>query len=132
MASSLFTYPLKKGRVIFFACFRFLYVFSLVSFCVWLLWKSLTPDLPDEGTPVRFYSNQCQQDLTLTFLEAIRKANRSVDLAIFGLTDPTILKELERKGKRGISPTIYYDLNHSPNLSAILPHCQLHPSYNRG
>lgn len=112
--------------------FRPFYFFSFLILCGWLFWKSLTPSLPNGDTPPRFYSNQCQGDLTLTFLEAIRKARKSVDLVMFGLSDTSILKELERKGKEGIIPQISYDFGGSPNLHEILPHCELRPILQTG
>jgi phosphatidylserine/phosphatidylglycerophosphate/cardiolipin synthase-like enzyme len=87
----------------------------------------LNPVLPVLGEPPRLYSNQCQQDLTLTFLEAIRRAKQSVYMVMFGLSDPAILKALAKKTAESIDPVIYYDTNGSPNLYRALKSCELHP-----
>ena len=132
MTSTALTGPFKQWWGFLLSLFRPLYFFSFLILCGWLLWRSLTPSLPTGDAPPRLYSNQCQGDLTLTFLEAIRKAHRSVDLVMFGLTDPSLLKELERKGKEGLPPQIYYDFSGSPNLHSTLPHCELHPILQTG
>ncbi|MDE3055352.1 MAG: phosphatidylserine/phosphatidylglycerophosphate/cardiolipin synthase family protein [Verrucomicrobiota bacterium] len=113
-------------------CSRHLFLFSLLLFCGWLVWKTLTPSLPKPEAPPQFYSSQCGQDLTLTFLEALRGAKDSIDLTIFGLTDPSILNELDRKGKEGVKTNIFYDFNGSTDLRLALPHCTLHPVVAQG
>lgn len=114
--------PKKRSQSPLPFCFTLIVVFS-----VWLVWKSLTPILPKPDEPPRLYSNQCQQDLTLTFLEAIRQSTHSLYLVMFGLSDPAILKALENKAKKQIQTTVYYDLNGSPNLYKILETCEIHP-----
>ena len=103
------------------------YLFLIVCFSVWFVWKSLTPTLPVLGETPRLYSNQCQQDLTLTFLEAIRKAKQSIYLVMFGLSDPAILKALAKKMDDSVEPQVYYDTNGSPNLYRKLEGCEIHP-----
>jgi cardiolipin synthase A/B len=103
------------------------YLFIVVCFSIWFVWKSLTPTLPTLGEPPRLYSNQCQQDLTLTFLEAIQKAKQSIYLVMFGLSDPAILKALAKKSEESVEPTVYYDTNGSPNLYKRLDGCAVHP-----
>ncbi len=103
------------------------YLSLVVCFSVWFVWRSLTPTLPTLGQPPRLYSNQCQQDLTLTFLEAIRRAKQSVYLVMFGLTDPAILAALAKKTEVGVEPIVYYDTNGSPNLYKKLGGCEVHP-----
>jgi phosphatidylserine/phosphatidylglycerophosphate/cardiolipin synthase-like enzyme len=111
----------KKGHALPF------YLATLVCFAIWFVWRSLTPTLPALGEPPRLYSNQCQQDLTLTFLEAIQKAKKSIYLVMFGLTDPAILKVLSKKIEQKVEPIVYYDTNGSPNLYRMLDGCELHP-----
>ena len=102
-------------------------VFLVILFCIWFVWSSLNPILPKASEPPRLYSNQCQQDLTLTFLEAIQKAKNSIYLVMFGLSDPAILKALAKQAQNQISTTIYYDSKGSPNLKKILPESDIHP-----
>ncbi|MBI3900770.1 MAG: hypothetical protein HY324_01305 [Chlamydiia bacterium] len=132
MSSATLAGPFRPKHKVLSSLFRPIYFFSFLILCGWLLWKALTPSLPKSDTPLRLYSNQSQGDLTLTFLEAIRQATHSIDLIMFGLSDPGILKELEKKGKEGISPQVYYDFSGSPNLHTLLPHCVLHPILQTG
>ena len=104
----------------------------LVAFAIWFVWRSLTPILPTPDQPPRLYSNQCQQDLTLTFLEAIRRTHHSLYLVMFGLSDPALLKALHSTAKRSIETTIHYDSSASPNLHKTLPECALHPIHHSG
>lgn len=104
------------------------YLFLIVCFSIWFIWRSLTPTLPVLGEPPRLYSNQCQQDLTLTFLEAIRQSKQSIYLVMFGLSDPAILKALAKKTEERVEPTVYYDTNGSPNIYRMLGGgCETHP-----
>ncbi len=100
------------------------FLLAVVTFCFWLVYASVSPNLPLASDPPKLYSNQAQQDLRLTFADAIRKAEKSIHLAMFGLSDPAILHALKCKK---IPTTIYYDSNSSPNLYGILPDAQLHP-----
>lgn len=109
------------------ASYLSLYILIIVSFSAWFVWQALNPTLPVLGEPPRLYSNQCQQDLTLTFMEAIRKSKQSIHLVMFGLSDPAILKILEKKTQDQIPAAVYYDLNGSPNLQRFLTNCDLHP-----
>ncbi len=120
--------PKKKRRSSSF----FLYLPFIVAFSIWFVWRSLTPTLPAANEPPRLYSNQCQQDLTLTFLEAIRRSTRSIYLVMFGLSDPAILKSLKEKARRKMQTEIYYDTNGSPNLYRVLQECEVHPIRQTG
>lgn len=102
-------------------------IFPIVVFCIWFVWASLNPTLPKPSEPPRLYSNQCQQDLTLTFLEAIKKTKNSIYLVMFGLSDPTILGALNQKIQNQVPTTIYYDAKGSPNLRKMLPGGDIHP-----
>lgn len=99
----------------------------VVAFCIWFVWTSLNPTLPTPSEPPRLYSNQCQQDLTLTFLEAIKKTKNSIYLVMFGLSDPAVLGALNQQIQKQIPTTIYYDGAGSPNLRKMLPGGDIHP-----
>jgi phosphatidylserine/phosphatidylglycerophosphate/cardiolipin synthase-like enzyme len=107
--------------------FPFFSVLIVVSFSVWFVWASLLPELPQEGEPPRLYSNQCRQDLTLTFLGAIEEAKKSVHLVMFGLSDPAILASLSKKITDHVPTTIYYDPSASPNIRKSLKSENVHP-----
>lgn len=126
-ASSLIARRVSPVRFLFLRFLRHALLLLFLVFCGYLLWNSLTPQLPSPKKPILFYSNQAQQDLTLTFLEAMRKAKSSIDLAIFGLTDSSILKELKRQAKKGIEVKVYYDAKGSPPLKEVIPNCKLFP-----
>jgi len=102
-------------------------ILPVIAFCIWFVWASLNPTLPDPAEPPRLYSNQCQQDLTLTFLEAIKKTKDSIYLVMFGLSDPAILEALNKQIQKEIPTTIYYDPAGSPNLRKLLPGGDIHP-----
>jgi cardiolipin synthase len=103
------------------------FVFLIVAFCIWFVWTSLNPILPQPSEPPRLYSNQCQQDLTLTFLEAIKKTKESIYLVMFGLSDPALLSALSSQIQKKIPTTIYYDATGSPQLRAHLSGSEIHP-----
>ena len=91
---------------------RSLFLLSLAfvsSFCLWLINTSTHPSLPKKAEAPRFYSNQSQQDLRLTFIEAIKSAQKSITLSVFGLNDPATLITLKEQIQAGIETSIYYD-----------------------
>jgi cardiolipin synthase len=98
--------------------------FLLFCGSIWLVVESVSPNQPKSADPPKFYSNQAQQDLRLTLVDAIRKANRSIHLVMFGLSDTAILNALSNKT---IPTVVYYDPNASPNLWNVLPNAELKP-----
>lgn len=107
-------------------------LFSVVLFCIWFVWESLVPHLPQPNEPPYLYSNQCQQDIRTTLLSAIRKASSSVHLVMFGLSDRSILSALSHKIKQNIPTTVYYDTGGSPKIYRFLNGGDIHPVKNAG
>jgi phosphatidylserine/phosphatidylglycerophosphate/cardiolipin synthase-like enzyme len=99
---------------------------AILCFCGWAVQQSLAPNLPKPEDPIRFYSNQCQQDLRLTLLKAIEKAHSSVHLVMFGLSDQSILTALYKKIRENVPTTIYYDQKNSPKIEKILGGGEIH------
>ncbi len=86
-----------------------LFVFAACCSSIWLINHSIHPELPQAGKPPRLYSNQCRQDLRLTLLSALKAANQSIYLAVFGLSDVAVVKTLENKIDAGVETSVYYD-----------------------
>lgn len=107
-------------------------LFSVVLFCVWFVWESLIPDLPQQSAPPTLYSNQCQQDIHSTLLSAIRRASTSIHLIMFGLTDRPILGALAEKIRGGVPTTVYYDMGGSSKVFKYLRGGNIHPIKNVG
>ncbi len=72
--------------------------------------------LPSHINPLVFIASQNQEDLKLTFVEAIQKAQRKIVLSIFTLKDPHLIAWLNKKAKIGIEVTVYFDQNHNQDL----------------
>jgi cardiolipin synthase len=117
--------PLKKRR------FPWIFI-SIAVFCAWFIWDSLSPHLPKSFEPPKLYSNQCRQDLRSTLLSAIRGANTSIYLVMFGLSDRPVLSALAQKIKENVPTTIYYDTGGSPKIHRHLTGSDLHPIKNGG
>ncbi len=112
---------------------RFPWILLAVAlFCAWFVWESLSPHLPKQNSPVRLYSNQCQQDLRSTLLGAIENANSSIHLVMFGLSDKAILSALSKKISENIPTRIYYDREGSPKIFKLLQGGEIHPIKNVG
>jgi phosphatidylserine/phosphatidylglycerophosphate/cardiolipin synthase-like enzyme len=112
---------------------KFPYAALLVlAFCFWLFWESTTVSLPQKATPPTLFANALRQDLHLTFLKAIRNARHSVDLTMFGLSDPPIIAALSQKAKEGVATTIYYDPTASPALHKTIPNGAIMPVHQTG
>lgn len=96
-------------------------------FCIWLIWRSLTPTLPEIAKPPKLYVNPSREDLRLTFLSAIHKAQKSIFLCMFGLNDPSILRGITDKIHHGLPVTVYYDSKGSPDIRKTLKGATIHP-----
>lgn len=106
---------------------------AIVSFfCLFLIFDSLSPHLPQYNEPPRLYSNQCQRDLRLTLLEAIRTAQESIYLVMFGLSDKPILWAVGQKAKQKIDVEIYYDPKGSPRVQNFIEKGKVHPVFSNG
>jgi len=105
---------------------------AVLIFCVWFVYQSLAPNLPKHTEPIRLYSNQCQQDLRATLLNAIRNAHESIHLVMFGLSDRAILSALIQKIRRDIPTTVYYDSTGSPKIEKILEGGDIYPVKSSG
>ncbi len=105
---------------------------GVLVFCVWFVTYSLAPNLPKHTEPIRLYSNQCQQDLRATLLNAIKGAQSSIYLVMFGLSDRAVLSSLIQKIRRDVPTTVYYDSVGSPKLGQILEGGDIHPMKGSG
>ncbi len=76
---------------------------------LWLVLSALLPPLPSQSQPLLFYSNQLHDDLKIAVIRALKGATSSIALQIYDLTDPSILKLLEKKKREGLNVTILHD-----------------------
>lgn len=98
----------------------FLLAAGFSIFYAWVVFIATHAELPSSGNPIVFYSNQTRQDIKLTFLQALNKANQSIFLSVYGITDPQILAILEKKSHE-IPISVEYDLSASSPLNKLLP-----------
>lgn len=76
--------------------------------------------LPDRETPIRLYANQSRDDLTLTLVKAIDKAEKSILVIVYTLTDHTIINRLKQKAEEGLDVTVIVDGEASPRVAKQL------------
>jgi cardiolipin synthase A/B len=88
--------------------------------------------LPSSNSPIELYSNQTSDDLTSLFTSAIAKANESVTLIIYSLTDPDIIQALNKKGAENIPVYIACDAKASPKITSKLENVQLVKCFGEG
>lgn len=105
-----------------------LFLLLFLAWCIWLLLRSSTPHLPLAGEPPQFYSNHSQPGLRATLVHAIQKAERSIHLVMFGLSDPAILHAL---GQAEVKTTVHFDPTGTPHLWHALPKATLHPTHGK-
>lgn len=65
--------------------------------------------LPQSDQPAEFYSTQKGDDLREIFTKAIQKAQKSIVLIIYTLTDPKIIAALREKSEAGVKVLVIYD-----------------------
>lgn len=100
-------------------------IFSLsVSLIVILLLTlsdyALRSDPPIQGEPPRLYSNQKRDDLTHLLKDAMLRAEKSIDLIIFSLSDHELINILKKRANEGIQVNVTYDKKNSINLDRKL------------
>ncbi|MBX9745126.1 MAG: phosphatidylserine/phosphatidylglycerophosphate/cardiolipin synthase family protein [Chlamydiales bacterium] len=108
----------------------FLLAFGL--FFLYVTFDSVSPRLPTASEPICLYSNQYPKDLQLTLLEAIHRAQKSIHLVMFGLTDLSILSALAHQANRGVNVDIYYDPKGSSRLDLLLKQAKTYPVNSKG
>lgn len=99
---------------------------------MWLFFAAITPSLPHQKCPLLFYSNQSRQDIKLTFSTALRRADKSLFLMMYGITDPEVIQTLAKKAQEGKKVEVLYDKSASSNLIHKLPKAQAQPFTSKG
>lgn len=98
---------------------RFSLLLLILGGYVWLIAAASHLELPSPQLPVKLYSTNLRHDLKLLTLQAIRSANQSIYLQIYGCTDPEILALLKKKAGE-LPITLFYDPSASPHLTEEL------------
>lgn len=93
---------------------------AVAALYLWVIFAATHPQLPDPDHPLLFYSNQQRQDLRQVFAHALQRAEKSLWLQMYAITDPRILALLKRAQQTGIATTLHYDASASPNLKKNL------------
>ncbi len=69
----------------------------------------LIPTLPTQEDPIVFYSNQTKNDLRSTLLKAMSKAQKSIYMVMFGLSDSSIISMIKKKKSENLNINVFYD-----------------------
>lgn len=94
---------------------------SLTGLFGFLLYKAVTPTLPNPSSSIVFYANQSRQDLKYTLSQAIDRASHSLFASFYGVTDRDLIATLAKKAKAGLEVTIEYDRTASLSLKSLFP-----------
>lgn len=71
--------------------------------------------------PILFYSNQTGDNLKKVLQTAIQKANTSLFLQIYGLTDLDLIKQIQKTSQKGLEIDLFYDESASGSLKKKIP-----------
>ncbi len=91
-----------KARQLFLS-FVFLFVFLLV------LEQVSARKAPVVGEPAEFYSNELRDDLRAYYLAAIQRAESSILVATYTMTDYKLIDALKHKSEKGVSVKVICD-----------------------
>lgn len=105
--------------------------FLLVFGSIFLVFYATNFSLPTEKDPIQFYSTHLRDDLRLITLKTIEKAEKSIHVYTYALTDPDVLSALIKKARSGVSVHITYHQKNTPKLKS-LPYLHLHPKTGSG
>lgn len=92
----------------------------LMLLYAWLSQAFNTFQLPDGEHPVFLYSTELQNDLGVVMSEAIDKAQSSVTLVIYNLTDRNIIRSLREKADSGALVKVICDAKNSNGIEKQL------------
>lgn len=102
---------------------------SLIAIIVSLImtliyWEAETEEQPSApptgGNPATLYSNMTGDHLQQTFVTAIKRAQKSIVLMIYSLTDQDIIHALKEKSEAGVSVLVIYDAKASVGVDRKL------------
>ncbi len=79
-------------------------------FCAW----------PQKQEPISFYSNQTRSDLTTLIVDAIDKAEESLFVVVYGLSDPRVCQAIQQATKRGVEVKVIADRKASAGCRKLL------------
>lgn len=100
----------------------------LLSLCFAVSLQNAFVSLPSKTDPIVLYASENRDDLLLLHCKALKKAKKSIHLTIYALTDPHIIRILNKKAEEGVSITIYYDPRASEEMEKKLhPQIRLYP-----
>ncbi len=82
---------------------------SVLSVCIALSYYALHVELPQKSKPFLLYSNQSRDDARLLFKKAFQKAEKSIALNMYTLTDPVLIRQLEKESLQGKKISVCFD-----------------------
>ncbi len=104
-----------------------------IALFIFLLVYSLSIPLPTPKKPIYFYNSEDRVDLSRTLFAAIKKAQSSITLHTYALTDRSLLSLLKKRGREGVTIHLYYDKKASPSLESLKEeNFHFHPIKGRG
>ena len=109
---------------------RFAFVTYLVCLfigSIWAVFYSLHTPFPCPDHPIQFYSNHTRDDLKRVYKNALARAQKSIELSIYSLTDHDLLHLLEKRADEGIEVTLFYDPKATPIPLSLQEKCHLFP-----
>lgn len=82
---------------------------GIILFFISLVIYACTAPLPSAQDPCLFYSNQTRQDIRLIFYKALKAAQTSIFLSVYGISDHLIINLLKEKYSTGLNLRVEYD-----------------------
>jgi len=92
-----------------------------------------TVEMPKSGEKPLLYANQHRDDLTSAYLQAIDKAEKSILLLIYNLSDRSVINALRVKAAEGVDITIICDGKATRKAKEMLGEkIKVYPRYDKG
>jgi phosphatidylserine/phosphatidylglycerophosphate/cardiolipin synthase-like enzyme len=73
-------------------------------------------ELPSAQYPVEIYANLPNHNIEKAMIDSIERAEKSIVLVIFALTDPKVIAALKDKAEEGVDVLVVYDYQASPDI----------------
>lgn len=116
-----FHFSLQPFRFFFLKRFILPFLIALiVGSTLWIGRVLEEKHLPSSGKQIELYTNQTGDDLTLAFTDAIDRAEKSVLLIVYSITDKSVIDILKKKSFQGVKIRLICDAKASPYVDTKL------------
>ena len=97
---------------------RLLICLCLLVACI--SYKTTITLTPSPSSPLIFYNNQSQKDLKNSLIKSLKNAHSEIQISVYSLSDPDVIKALNSKASEGLKVRVQIDKKQAKSASKKL------------